>query len=154
MKNLFSYRNILAIVVASAVLLATFGLTSAAAAQSSCGAMYIVQRGDYLIKIARTCNVSYSDLLKANAVITNPSLVYPGRVLNIPVRIQFAAGGTSAIDQGHLAANSKQVYLINIGAGFTLDASLSGPAGLTMAIKGADGSTIQSPSANSTFRGV
>ena len=94
----------------------------------------------YLTKIARSCGVTYSDLLKANPTITNPSIVYAGRVLNIPVRLQFATGGTSAIDQGHLAANTKQVYLLNAGAGQTLEATLSGPAGLTLAVTGADGS--------------
>ena len=89
------------LIVAGAVLLGNLGLTSAVAAQSSCGATYTVRRGDYLAKIARTCGVSYSDLLQANPWITNPSRIYAGQVLNIPsgespLRIRFASGGTSA----------------------------------------------------------
>jgi LysM repeat protein len=154
MKNLLSYRNFIGLFLAAAVLLATFGFTSAAAAQSSCGATYTIQRGDYLMKIARTCGVSYSDLLTANPGITNPSLVYAGRVLNIPARIVFATGATSAIVQSHLGANTKQVYLLNAGAGQTLEVTLSAPSSFTLAITGENGSTLQSASSNSTFRGV
>jgi LysM repeat protein len=210
MKTLLSYRNFISLLVAAAVLLATFGFTFPAAAQSSCGATYTVQRGDYLTKIARACGVSYSDLLKANPTITNPSLIFTGQILNIPsgsspvagsnpgaytvqkgdtlisigqhfnvsisdlrevnpnlnstivvgqvlvipVRIRFAVGSTGAVVQGHLGANSKQVYLLNSGASQTLEVTLSGPSGLTLAIMGADGNTIQSASTNSIFRGV
>jgi LysM repeat protein len=200
----------LRLIIAGAIFLAAFGLTSAVAAQSICGATYTVKRGDYLMKIARTCGVSYSDLLKANPWITNPSLVYTGQVLNIPAgatpvtgsqpgvytvqkgdtlsgigqhfnlsvaelreanpavgstikvgqvlnipaRIQFATGGTSAILQGQLGANSKHYYLLGAGAGRTLEVTLSAPSGLTLAVLGADGSTILSASSNLTFRGV
>jgi LysM repeat protein len=209
MKNLLSYLNFTRIFFAGIILIGTLGLTSAVAAQSSCGATYTVQPGDYLTKIARNCGVSYSDLLKANPTITNPSLIFAGRVLNIPsgsipvmgsqpgvytvqkgdtlfsigqrfnlrvadlreanqnigsaifvgqvlnipARIQFATGGTSAIFQGQLGVNSKQVYLLNAGAGQTLEVTLSAPSGLTLTILGADGSTILSTSSNPTFRG-
>ncbi len=153
MNSPLSYQKFVNTLVAIAIVLATFGITSVAAA-SSCGATYTVQRGDYLTMIARACGVSYSDLLKANPGITNPSLMYPGQVLNIPVRIQFSIGGTSAIVQGHLAANSKQYYLLNAGAGQTLEVTLSGAPGLTLAIFGVDGSTVQSATSNLTFRGV
>ena len=210
MKNLLPYRKFLSLLVVGGILLATFGLTSAAAAQSSCGATYVVKPGDFLTKIARTCGVSYSDLLKANPSITSPSLIFSGQVLNIPagtipvtgsnpgtytvqkgdtlfsigqhfnlsvaelreanpnmastllvgqvlnipVRIRFATGGTAAILQGHLGANSKQYYLLSVGANQTLEVTLSAPSALTLAILGADGSTIRSASSNLSFRGV
>jgi LysM repeat protein len=210
MRNLLSYRNAMSLLVAGGIFLATLGLTSAAVAQSSCGATYTVQPGDYLLKIARICGVSYADLLKANPLITNPSLTYPGQVinipsgvipvtggtpgvytvqkgdtlysigqrfhlslaqlgeanpnigstiytgqvLNIPTFIQFATGGTAAIVQGHLGASSKQYYLLNAGAGQTLEITLSAPSALTLAILGADGSTIRSADSNLSFRGT
>jgi LysM repeat protein len=210
MKNLLSYRNFISLIVAGAVLLATLGLTNAVAAQSSCGATYTVQRGDYLTKIARTCGVSYSDLLKANPTIIYPGLLFPGQVLNIPsltipvtgskpgvyivqkgdtlfrigqrfnlsvvelrvsnpnlgstittgqvlnipARIQFATGGTAAIVQGQLGANSKHYYLLSAGVDQTLEVTLNAPSELTLAILGADGSTVKGASSTLTFRGV
>ena len=210
MKNLLSFRIFMNLFIACAVLLATLGLTSAAAAQSSCGTTYTLQRGDYLTKIARTCGVSYSDLLKANPSITNPSRVFPGQVinipttgipvtgnkpgvytvqtgdtlfsigqrygfsvanlraanpavgttisvgqvLNIPARIQFATGGTAAIVQGQLPANSKHTYLVNVSAEQTLEVTVTAPAGVTLAVMGADGSTVKSANSTLSFRGV
>jgi len=159
MKNLLTYGNFIKLLVAGTVLFANLGFTSVVAAQSSCGATYTVQPGDYLTKIARLCGVSYSDLLHANPTIINPSLLFPGQVLkvpsaNSPARIQFATGGTSAIMQGKLEANSKLDYLLNAGADQTLEVTLSPSSGLTLAIFGADGSTIDSASSNLSFRGV
>lgn len=154
MNTLISYRKIVNLLVAGAILLATFGLTSSAFAQSSCGATYTIKTGDYLTKIAKTCGVSYSDLLKANPSITNPNRVFTGQKLNIPIRIQFATGGTAAIVQGHLGANSKQYYLLNAGSSQTLEVTLSAPSTITLAILGTDGSTIRSASSNLTFRGA
>jgi LysM repeat protein len=209
MKKLFAFRNFMSLFVSSVVILATLGSTSAAAAQSSCGATYTVLPGDFLTKIARTCGVSYTDLLKANPTITAPGLIFPGQVLNIPAsttqtgsqpggytvqkgdtlfsiglhfnlsvaelreanpnvggtifvgqvlnipaRIQFASGGTSSMVQGQLGANSQHDYLLNAGAGQTLEVTLSAPSGVTLAILGADGSALQSASSSLTFRGV
>ena len=80
MRTLLSSKNLMGIIVASVILLATLGSPYAASAQSSCGTTYTVQRGDYLTKIARTCGVSYSDLLKANPSIANPSLIFPSQI--------------------------------------------------------------------------
>ncbi len=210
MKNLLSFKNFLRLFIAAAILLAAFGFAAPVSAESSCGATYTVQRGDYLTKIARTCGVSYSALLQANPWIIYPSLIYPGQVLNIPssgipvtgnqpgaytvksgdtlysisqhfglsvaelreanpnvgstisagqvlqipARIRFATGNTAAIVQGQLGANSQHEYLLAASAGQTLEVTLSPATDLTLAIKGADGSTLQSASSNSIFRGV
>ena len=154
MKNLLSIKNIKSLVIAGAILLSILGFTSPAAAQSGCGPTYTVQKGDYLTKIAKSCGVSYSDLLKANPTITHPALIYAGLVLNIPARIQFATGGTEAVVQGHLGANTKQVYLLNAGAGQTLEVTVTAPNDLTLAVRGADGSTLKSASSSLSYRGV
>ena len=171
----------------------------------------MVKPGDYLTKIARTCGVTYSDLLKANPKITIPSLIYAGQVvnipsvgipvtgagpttytvqkgdtlfgigqhfnltvaelreanpsvgstintgqvLNIPERIRFAAGATGVAIEGQLGANSQKYYLLSAQAGQALEATLTSQPGLTLAIFGADGSTLQSASSNRTaFRGL
>jgi hypothetical protein len=51
---------------------------------SPCGSRYTVRPGDWLYQIARTCQVTVADLLRANPQISNASLLYPGQVLNIP----------------------------------------------------------------------
>lgn len=51
---------------------------------SPCGPSYTVRPGDWLYQIARTCQVTVADLLRANPQITNPSLLFPGQVLVIP----------------------------------------------------------------------
>ncbi len=210
MKNLSPSRSRLGLIVAIMMILATLGLPSSVLAQTSCGSTYTVQRGDYLTKIARTCGVSYSDLLMANPAITNPSLIFPGlvlnipsstipvtgghpsiytvqkgetlfsiaqqfglsitdlreanpglgstitagQVLNIPLRIQFATGGTSAAHQDLMGPNSKHTYLLKAGADQTLEVTASASSDLALAILGADGSTIKSASSNLSFRGV
>lgn len=210
MKTFLSYSNIIRLFIAAAVLISSLGLASAAAAQSSCGTTYVVQRGDYLTKIARTCGVSYKDLLAANPSITNPSRIYPGQVinipsatipvtggkpgtytvqsgdtwfsigqryqltvadlraanpsfgstiyagqvLNIPARIQFTSGGTSAIVQNRLGANSQHYYLLNAAAEQTLEVTLTAPSGVTLTILNADSSPIQGATNITTFRGV
>jgi LysM repeat protein len=154
MENLLSRRKLISLFLTSMVFLAAMGTTSAAAAQSTCGATYTVKPGDYLTKIARTCGVSYSDLFKVNPTITNPSLTFPGQILNIPIRIQFAPGGTSAVVQGQLGAKSKLYFLMKAGADRTLEVTLNAPASLTLAIFGADGSTIKSADSNLSFRGT
>ncbi len=207
MKKLLTYRKFLSLFIAGAVFVTTLGFASAVSAATNCGATYTVQRGDYLTKIAKTCGVTYQELLAANPTITNPSRIFPGQVinipspatggqpglytvksgdtlfsigqhfnlsvaelreanptvgtsisvgqvLNIPARIRFAAGGTSAIVQGQLTANSKNFYLLAVTASQTLEVNLGAATGLTLSIYGADGSTVLSKSSNLSFRGV
>lgn len=60
----------------------TFTVTGEAAAD--CGSTVVVQPGDWLAKIARRCGTSIEALLAANPQISNPSVVLPGQVLEIP----------------------------------------------------------------------
>src|SRR5512146_603090 len=113
MNTLLPSKKILGLIVASAILLATLGRPYAVLAESSCGSTYTVQRGDYLTKIARTCGVSYSDLLKANPTITNPSRIYPGQVLNIPsstIPVTGGKPGTYSVQQGDTLSSIGQHF--------------------------------------------
>jgi LysM repeat protein len=46
--------------------------------------IYVVQRGDWLAKIARHFGTTVSELLEANPQITDPSLIFPGQRIVIP----------------------------------------------------------------------
>jgi len=48
------------------------------------GTTYVVQRGDWLTRIAQRFGVSLFAMLQANPLM-NPNLIYPGQVLIIPV---------------------------------------------------------------------
>lgn len=65
------------------LLSSAFGVRTVAA-ESTCGDKYIVQRGDYLVKIANKCGITVSAILAANPSIKTPSLIYPGQVLIMP----------------------------------------------------------------------
>ena len=45
---------------------------------------YVVQRGDWLSRIARRFGVNLYSLIQANSIY-NPNIIYPGQVLVIPV---------------------------------------------------------------------
>jgi LysM repeat protein len=66
------------------LLLASFAATSHAHAWSYCGGSYVVQRGDWLAKIARYCGVTLSDLRAANPWTYYDPYIYSGQVLTIP----------------------------------------------------------------------
>lgn len=80
----------------AALLLAAQVLSPAAAAPTAatCGDTYVVQRGDYLSKIARYCGVSLSTLITANPEIKNINLLYVGQVIRTKVDGSIPVTGT------------------------------------------------------------
>lgn len=50
------------------------------------GTTYIVARCEYMGLIAQRTGVKLADLIAANPQVTNPNLIYPGQVLNLPPR--------------------------------------------------------------------
>jgi lysozyme len=211
MNALFSFKKMMILLLAGAVLLASLGFTSAVSAQSTCGDSYTVQKGDYLTKIARTCGVTYADLLKANPTITTPSKIYPGQVikipgvsipvtgsvpavytvkqgdtlfsisqaykltvadlraanttvgttittgqvLNIPARIAFAAGGTSATQTGTVPANLSHYFILRASKDQTLNVTVTPQDKLQLTVYGADGTVLKSStSEGAAYSGV
>lgn len=75
------------------MLTASLGV-SAAAAESTCGTTYTVQRGDYLVSIAKKCGTTASAILAANPSIKNWNLIYPGQVLKMPDGTTSVVGGS------------------------------------------------------------
>jgi LysM repeat protein len=58
---------------------------------SACPNPYLVQRGDWLLKIAQQCGVTMFDIVAANPGI-RPQLIYAGQMLNMP-------GGRAVVSQ-------------------------------------------------------
>lgn len=139
----------------SILLLASSAFTlTPAAAQSDCGISYTVQRGDYLSRIARTCGIPYDVLFYANPQLANPSLLYPGEVINIPARINFGKGETSAFIEDKLAANSSHSYLLRAQEGQLMQVDLAPRQGLRLAVYGANGTVLKRAANDQTsFRG-
>jgi LysM repeat protein len=64
------------------LLVSSLAVTRGVSADGLCGSTYVVQRGDWLSKIAVRCGVSLSQLYAANPWVGY--YIYPGQVLNIP----------------------------------------------------------------------
>jgi LysM repeat protein len=79
-----SVKRLIQVSLILVLLLASFGSVGKAQAWSGCGSTYVVQRGDWLAKIARTCGVTLSQLYAANPWTRYSSYIYPGQVLTIP----------------------------------------------------------------------
>lgn len=65
---------------AAVLLLLSISVTSASAA----GLTHTVAQGDTMWKLAVKYQVGTSEIIAANPQISNPDLIYPGQVLNIP----------------------------------------------------------------------
>jgi LysM repeat protein len=63
-------------------------------AAGACGDRYIVQRGDYLSRIARLCDTPLVALERANPEVQNPNRIYPGQVLMLPGALIEGSGST------------------------------------------------------------
>jgi LysM repeat protein len=80
-----SVKRFIQICLILVLVLASLGATTGnAQAWSSCGSTYVVQRGDWLSRIARNCGVTLSELYAANQWARYSPYIYPGQVLTIP----------------------------------------------------------------------
>jgi LysM repeat protein len=77
-----SAKRIIQITLTLAVVVACLAIPRGAAA-GSCDDTYVVQRGDWLSKIANRCGVSLTDLYRANPGAGSYRYIYPGQVLRI-----------------------------------------------------------------------
>ena len=59
-------------------------LSLCAPSASAAGLTHAVVQGDTMWKLAVQYQVGTSEIIAANPQITNPNLIYPGQVLNIP----------------------------------------------------------------------
>jgi hypothetical protein len=79
-----AFKRFLKITLIVAVLVGCFLTPRSASADGPCGSIYIVQRGDWLSKIANRCGVTLSALYAANPGVAYQRYIYPGQALNIP----------------------------------------------------------------------
>jgi lysozyme len=77
-------RRIIQFLLIVILLAVSMGAATRAQAWSYCGSTYVVQRGDWLAKIARKCGVTLSQLYAANPWVGYYYYIYPGQVLVIP----------------------------------------------------------------------
>ena len=77
-------KRVLQITLILVMLAACLTIPRGASAAGPCGSIYIVQRGDWLSKIAARCGVTLSALCTANPGVCYQRYIYPGQVLNIP----------------------------------------------------------------------
>ena len=88
-------------------------------AAATCGDTYIVQRGDYLSKIARYCGITTTAIIAANPEITNPNRIFPGQVVRIKADTTIpVTGGTYTVVKGDT------LFKISVRFGTTVDTLL------------------------------
>ncbi|MEJ2601502.1 MAG: LysM domain-containing protein [Anaerolineales bacterium] len=116
--------------------------------------LYTVRSGDTLRSIAQRFGLPVRLLELANPQLTNTSRLTPGEQINIPARISFAAGGTSAVVSGSLNGGDEAYYVLRAGARQVLEVTSSPDPRLQLAIYAADGSAVKSLAGSSpNFRG-
>ncbi len=79
-----SVKRIIQLCLILVLFVASFASTGSASASSACGSTYVVQRGDWLARIARKCGVTLSQFYAANPWVRSYAYIYPGWVLVIP----------------------------------------------------------------------
>jgi LysM repeat protein len=75
-------KRLIELALITALLVSSLAVTHRVSAAGNCGNTYIVQRGDWLSKIAARCGVTLSQLYAANPWVGY--YIYPGQVLTIP----------------------------------------------------------------------
>ncbi len=124
------------------VLIASTLGVQAAAAESTCGDTYTVQRGDYLVKIADKCGTSVSAILAANPSIKNPSVIYPGQILKMPKdgqTVPITGGAVYIVKPGDTLSEIARMFKV------TLTDILKANPAITNANKIASGQQIKLP---------
>lgn len=79
-----SLKRLIQVCLILVLFLSSFAAANRAQAWSGCGSTYVVQRGDWLAKIARNCGVTVAQLYAANSWVRNSRYIYPGQILVIP----------------------------------------------------------------------
>jgi spore coat assembly protein SafA len=73
--------------------------------------IYSVRRGDTMLRIAQAHGISVSALVQANPQIGNPSLIFPGEVINLPEGSSIPSTNTSSTPSVPIAST----YTVRFG---------------------------------------
>ena len=79
-----SVKRFIQLCLIVAVSLVSLAGTSQVRAASWCGSTYVIQRGDWLSRIAQKCGVTLAELRAANPWTYSSRYIYPGQILIIP----------------------------------------------------------------------
>lgn len=142
-------RKTLFVLIVVVLLTATVGVSNAAAA-STCGSTYTVQRGDYLVSIAKKCGTTASAIWAANPSIKNWNLIYPGQVLKMPDGTQpsVVAGSVYIVKPGDTLSGIAAMFKV------TLTSLLKANPSITNANRIEKGQQIKLPEGAAQVRAV
>ena len=109
------------------VLLAGSLGASPAAAQSTCGTTYTVQKGDYLNSIARKCSTTASAILAVNPGIKNWNIIFPGQVLKLPAGTQpsVVAGSVYIVKPGDTLSGIAALFKVSLSSFLKVNPSIT-----------------------------
>ena len=122
-----SSKHTLQITLALLILVSSLAFTTTdVGASSYCGSTYVVQRGDWLAKIARNCGVTLSELYAANQWAGYYYYIYPGQVLNIPGGYEdpgssYCGPGYDAYGDYYIVCRGDTLFRVALKYGVTVD---------------------------------
>jgi LysM repeat protein len=109
-------------VVATATPIVAVATATQASAAISCTSPYTVQKGDWIYKIARACNLTPQSIIAANPGI-NPNRLDPGQRINLPgaatVPPAATAPGGTACRGAYTVKAGDNLFRIGFNCGFT-----------------------------------
>jgi LysM repeat protein len=121
-----STKRVFQVLLVLLIMVTSLASTTSAGASSYCGSTYVVQRGDWLAKIARKCGVTLSQLYAANNWASYYYYIYPGQVLNIPGGgyddgVGWCGAGYDAYGSYYIVCRGDTLYSIASYYGVTVD---------------------------------
>lgn len=129
-------------------------VAAASNSAAACGDTYVVQRGDYLSKIARNCGVTTQSLIDANPEIKDINKIYPGQVIRIkagstvPTPTPTPGTGTS---QQYTVQRGDTLFKIGQKFGVTVQSLLNANPSITNASLIYTGQVINIPSGSGSI---
>ena len=100
---------------------------SPAAAQTTCGTTYTVQKGDYLTLIARKCGTTASAILALNPAIKNWNIIFTGQVLKLPTGTQtpVVAGSVYIVKPGDTLSGIASLFKVSLSSILKVNPSIT-----------------------------
>ena len=127
-------------------------VAAASNSAAACGDTYVVQRGDYLSKIARTCGVTTQSLIAANPEIKDINKIYPGQVIRIKAGSNIPTPTpTPGTSQQYTVQRGDTLFKIGQKFGVTVQSLLNANPSITNASLIYAGQVINIPSGSGSI---